>query len=128
MTPGFHRVWHDDLDPALPPMSDEAKAWQKRAQAYLAKKTCRVCRKVDSDGSKGPGVPISAHPVVVDVGIERHSEHWYCATHSAEVWSAHLRHLKQLSARLDRLELWKRGGLEWQRPRIWIQLELFPCE
>jgi len=123
---GFHRVWHEDLDPALPPMSDEAREWQIRAAAYLAKKTCHTCGKVDSDGTRGPDAPCSPQPVVVDASIENHSDHWYCETHSSELWGAHLDHLKKLANRMKRIERWKLGLMPWQRRRVWVQLEMFP--
>ena len=113
------------IAPLLPRMSDPAKAWQKRAQAYFALKTCHTCGKVDADGTRGPDAPVAPQPVVVDVMIENHSDRWYCAPHSAEVWRSHLEHLKRLSRRLERLDRWKMGLLPWQTPKAWIQLELF---
>ncbi len=121
----IRQLWHDDFDPALPPMSEAARDWQRRARAYLAKKTCFDCGTVDADGTRGPDAPVSPQPVVVDVMIENHADRWYCVPCGHPIWAAHLDHLKRLSTRLDRLARWKLGLLEWQVPKVWIQLELF---
>ncbi len=87
-----------------------------------------MCGRLDSGGTRGPNAPVSPHPVDLDVCIENHADRWYCAEHSAEVWAAHLRHLKRLANRLERIERWKLGLLEWQVPRVWVQLDLFDQE
>ncbi len=67
----------------------------ERRKAYLKAHTCHECRKVDTDGTRGPPVPVRPQPVEIDVCIPLLSE------------------------------LWKLGLLEWQSPRVWVQLELF---
>lgn len=96
-----------------------------RRREYVKAHTCHECGRVDTDGTRGPPTPARAQPVVVDVCIPLLSELWFCPVHSHAVWAAHVAHAKALSARLVRLERWKLGLLEWQSPRVWVQLELF---
>lgn len=75
---------------------------------------CHRCGTCDPLGGFGPDMIDDASTQGV---IENHKTRWYCARHNRELWEKHL-HLQRLRpARLERLEQWKRGELDFQRAR-----------
>ena len=122
---GLQRRGPGNISPNRDPLGFASTKVDRGLPSYIAHYSCSECGRVDTEGTRGPPVYLAQQPVVLDVTIGSLADRWYCAEHSAEIWGEYLEGLRAVQRRRDRLARWMRGELEWQKPKRWVQMELF---